>query len=260
MKTFPRICLAITIVIGHACALAAPTPSKVFSDLAIIKAQCQQLAKLYVEKTVRGVTPRIEKRLARSMAGLSTATTDAVSWDALLSEAGHARAVQSSIKSLMERVSSTAALDAKGMADMIASADRCSFEAEAAMKVLSGPAASGRAVTLVARALYLSQRVARDAILLSTGVKVPGTTADLMERERDELQTTFQQLQQLPATPAIRSALEGSIAQWTLLQPKLNRSSLNKDSEDSIVRSSDVLVDALEELLEMVQKALLMMN
>ncbi|MGE4236036.1 hypothetical protein [Hydrogenophaga sp.] len=252
--------MAFAIVIGHACALAAPSPAKVFSDLAIIKAQCQQLAKLYVEKAVRGVTPRIDRRLARSLTGISAATTDSASWDALLSEAGHARPVQSSVKALIERASSTAAPDSKGMADIVASADRCSFEAEAAMKVLSGPAASGRAVTLVARALYLSQRVSRDAILLSTGVKVAGITADLMERERDELQATFQQLQQLPATPAIRSALEGSIAQWTLLQPKLNRSVLNKDSEDSIVRSSDVLVDALEELLEMVQKALLMMN
>ena len=221
------------------------------------KAGCQRLAKLHVQRQVVKADDWVGKNLSRTVSDLERIASLAPEWSKHVKRPDLANKLVADIKGLNAIVATPAASEA-ALVDALALADRCTGDAEDALNAVQGAGAGGRAVTLASKALYLSQRLTRDWMLMQADTKFKGITQQIVEKERDQLAAVLQQLATLPTTAATRASLDLAQNQWTLLRPML-AGKATPEKEDQVGRISERLYEALNESFEQIQKAVLAM-
>ncbi|MDP2820105.1 MAG: hypothetical protein Q8O29_17880 [Polaromonas sp.] len=184
---------ALLALTGLQPALAQATPASVFRDLAGVKAECQRVAKLHVQRRLVGNDDRLEKSLNRALAGLDRLGSHAPDWIKISKQPESAGRVMADMKALRTVAATPAASDG-ALKAVIDTADRCTADADELLKGIQGAGAGGRAVSLAARTLYLSQRLPRDWLLLHSKEKFPGITAETTTQAREEMNSALQQL------------------------------------------------------------------
>ena len=226
-------------------------------DLAEIKAECQRVAKLYIERTTGRDSDRLTRRMARATAELEEYSMHAPAWIQTGLPAEKSNEVVADVKQLISMAKSAKPSETVAV---IAVADRCSKDADAMMQEVRGGAANSKAVQLTARALYLSQRAVRDAILMANRIKAPGVSAEVLTKESDELTAVLREIATLPSTPGMKTSLDLANNQWTLVRPSLARGASSPESLDLALRASERMFEALDELFDEVAKAALAFN
>ncbi len=238
-------------------ASAQPSAASSYFHLVEAKAECQRLVKLHVQRRLIKADDRVGKSLSRTMGDLERIALQAPDWSKHVKRPELAIKLVADIKALNAMVATPAPSEA-ALVDALTLADRCTADAEEALNEIQGAGAGGRAVTLAGKALYLSQRLTRDWMLMQAETKFKGVTQQIVEKERDDLAAALQQLAALPTTSATRASLELAQNQWTMLRPML-AGKATPEKEDQVGRISERLYDALNESFEQIQKAVLAM-
>lgn len=254
---FTRSVLGISLLLGCLMtpnlALAERSPMDAFRDLSEVKAECQRVAKLHVERILVAESSRASRRMDRALSELNTYVKYSADWAALTKQS---TAQLSADIRAVETLAAKASRDRNSIPEMVQLADRCTGDAEAQLNQLPSVGAGSKAVAVTGRALYLTQQAVRDYLVMNAGVKIAGISFDEMTKKRAEIDELFKQLEKLPSNTGMRSALGLTHNQWIILKPMLtNRKATTAENQDMAMRSSERMFEALDELFDEVQAA-----
>jgi hypothetical protein len=119
----------------------------------------------------------------------------------------------------------------------------------------------GKLVQLAAKAQYLSQRIARNHLIVRLQVKTERNLADQLKQDRSELTAALNELGESPLnTKLLQQNHPMIVAQWTLMNSSLNNSSTQSAALEDVVKASERMFEMLEDTvleIERVLKALI---
>ncbi len=110
---------------------------------------------------------------------------------------------------------------------------------------------AGKAITLAARAMYLSQRTARDYMLVHARLDPGQTLAKGILHEKAELDAALDQLTAFPlSNTSIQQGLQLARLQWVLARDALAANKLDNYSAEQVARTSERMFEVLEDVME----------
>lgn len=250
IKTLPVIALSSFAfpVLGQDSGVSA------FRDLAEIKAECQRVSKLHLEKAIGMDSERVQRRTKRAVAELQEYVSHAPAWQKYGVSADGAQRLAVNVRALSTLVLADSSTRTTAL-DSVTLSDRCTADADALFKEVKGVGAGSRAMAQVAKTLFLSQRVVRDYMAVSSKLALPPVRAAQLKAEVEDLTASLAELGKLPSTPGMQSALIAVRQQWTIVRPKLSSATNSQDELKAVVRSSEVMFEAIDELFDEVIKA-----
>lgn len=234
--------------------VAQESGAAAFRDLAEIKAECQRVSKLVLEKSVGLDSARVQRRMRRAVSELTEYAQKAGTWSRAGVPAEGSQKIATDIRALVG-IAATETPNRATALEALTIADRCTTDAEAALKDVKNVGTGSRALSHVAKVLFLSQRTVRDYMALSSKLALPANRAAQNKIEIEELTTSLNELAKFPSTPAMLSALAAVRQQWTILRPQLAQTAATPEQLQLVVRGSEVMFDAVDDLFDEVAKA-----
>lgn len=224
-----------------------------FRGLTEIKSECQRVAKLHVEHVAGFESQRSARRMAAARAEVDLYAKQSTQWTAAGLPAEGLTGVREAVTNLLALTA--ASTDKEAVRTVITSADLCTTRAEQLIANIKDPVIASQAVIHAAKVMYLSQRSVRDFLILSADLKVPNVTPVTLATERAALDESLKKLAELPSSPKMRSALEQTQMQWTLLRPQLANKASSRVAMEQSLTASERLFEGADELFEEVVKA-----
>lgn len=225
-----------------------------FNALTEIKVEAQRVSKMHVAQSLDLMPQRARRIETAAVAELRQFTAQAAGLLKLAEFQPAVKRLNSAVAAL-EAIASQP-VTRESAATAARAADTVTAVAEELLAAQQqGGSRVGKLIATAAKAHYLSQRVARNHLIVRAGVKTERNLADQLKQDRADLAAALKELGDSPlSTKTLQQNQPLIMAQWTLLNAALGGTSADSSALEDVVKTSERLFEMLEDDLLEIQR------